>query len=364
MSKLMKKLKDKTLPVTSTNVLGPKRHLLIDAIGVVVLGIILFAAVFPNVGYGIVLSPTMVISSTAICLIFIYIIMATSLNLTSGCLGEIILGQAGFMSLGAYGGALFTMYVIPNFPDILRIIIGMLIGGVLAAIFGLLIALPTLRLKGDYFAIVTLAFGEIVRIVLANCPGIMDLTKGEIGLSGIPSLSSMGMCFVVAFVVLSFAFLFMRSRSGRAILATREDTIAAEAVGVKTFYYKIMIFTISAFIAGVGGCLYAHTLGIIKPSTFSFNMSINILVICVLGGLGSFTGSTLSAILITLINKVFFVSFEKYSMIAYAIALIVVMLFRPQGLLGRYEFSLTRFVDFVKAKLTKKNVKKKVKSNG
>ena len=248
------------------------------------------------------------------------IILAVSLNLTVGFLGELTLGHAGFMSVGAYAGCLFTIYC--NLPVWIEFPLALIIGGLVAAIFGVIIGIPALRLNGDYLAIVTLAFGEIIRSVLNN----VKFTGGAGGLKGIDKTSNFTIAYILVILTLIVITNVVRSRHGRAIMAIRDNIIAAQSVGINIVYYKLVAFVGAAFFAGVAGVLYGHNLGILKPSTFDFNKSIEILVIVVLGGMGNITGSVIAAIIITLLPEVLR-DLADYRMLIYSIALIVMMLF-------------------------------------
>lgn len=265
----------------------------------------------------------------------INIILATSLNLATGFLGQLALGHAGFMSVGAYATALFTMNV--SWPILIRFPVGLIVGGITAAFFGLVIGIPALRLKGDYLAIITLGFGEIIRVIILN----LDFTGGARGLKGIPNFSSVHYVYWVMVAVVCVLTALIRSRHGRAIISVREDEVAAEASGINTTYYKILAFTIAAFFAGIAGGLYAHHIGVLDPSNFGFMRSIEIIVMVVLGGMGSFTGSIIAAIVLTIAPEALR-AFAGYRMLVYSLLLIIMMLFKPSGLLGQYEFSLSR----------------------
>ena len=249
----------------------------------------------------------------------INVILAVSLNLTVGFLGELTLGHAGFMSVGAYAGCLFTLN--STLPMAIKFPLGMLIGGLCAAVFGVIIGVPALRLKGDYLAIVTLAFGEIIRSVVTNLP----FTGGAGGLKKIERASNFTIVFIVASIAIVVISNLVKSRHGRAICAIRDNVIAAESVGINVVYYKLVAFTVAAFFAGVAGVLYGHNLGILKPDTFDFNKSIEILVFVVLGGMGSIRGSIISAVVVTVLPEVLR-GMEDYRMLAYAIVLILIML--------------------------------------
>lgn len=265
-------------------------------------------------------------------LIGINAIMAVSLNLATGLLGELCLGHAGFMAVGAYTAATFTMQSI--LPPVISLMIGLLLGAILAAVSALLVGIPALRLRGDYLAIITLAFGEIITIVIRS----LRFTGGARGLNGIPLTTNFTITFGVLVLTVYCIYALIRSRQGRAILAIREDDIAAEASGINTTRTKITAFVISAAFAGIAGGLYAHYQGILAPERFNYNYSINFMVIVVFGGMGSITGSILSAVILTILPELL-LDFADYRMLIYALALIVLMIFRPSGLLGREEIS-------------------------
>ena len=286
--------------------------------------------------------------------IFINIILAAALNLTTGFLGQIALGHAGFMSIGAYTAALFVKYIestgvvlldggSPTLQGQLFFLLSLLAGGLLAAVFGLLVGIPALRLKGDYLAIITLGFGEIIRSFIEN----LSFTGGAQGLKKIPRLSTLNVVYLVMILCVVVMFTLVRSRHGRAITAIREDDIAAEASGIHNTYYKVMAFTAAAFFAGVAGGIYAQYLGVLGAANFNFNKSIDILVMVVLGGMGSLTGSIVAAVGLTALPEAlrFIPNFSDYRMLIYSVVLIIVMIFKPSGLLGRYEFSLTRVLE-------------------
>nr|WP_239386818.1 branched-chain amino acid ABC transporter permease [Olsenella sp. An293] len=298
--------------------------------------------------------------STVLEQVGIYIILAVSLNIATGYLGQLPLGHAGFMSMGAYGCSIFIIRMsealgvgardfVTGTPMALVLVLGgLVVGGVCAAVAGIVIGIPALRLKGDYLAIITLAFAEIIRVVMLNIDDVVgfDLTGGAAGLTGIPGYSSFLLVFGCVAVVCFLTHTMMKSRHGRAILAIRDNEIAAEASGVNTTYYKTLAFVVSAFFAGVAGGLYAGCVGVLQPAVFGFMKSIEILVMVVLGGMGSMLGSALSATVLTILPEALR-AFSEYRMIAYAIVLILVMIFRPQGLLGSYDFSLSRIIERV-----------------
>ncbi|HHV50800.1 MAG TPA: branched-chain amino acid ABC transporter permease [Candidatus Avimonas sp.] len=298
-------------------------------------------------------------STQILTLICINIILAVSLNLVTGVLGQLVLGHAGFMLVGAYTSALFTM----NIGLDLKIAfpISLVLAGLMAAVFGVIIGIPALRLKGDYLAIITLGFGEIIRVIANN----LKITNGAMGLSGIKSLSTTknpSPMFIYAYALAALTvflmFTFGRSRHGRAVIAIREDEIAAESMGINTTYYKLFTFVLAAFFAGVAGGVFAHQIGVIDPSKFDFNRSVEILIMVVLGGMGSITGSVISATVLTWLPEQLR-EFSKYRLLVYSIILILVMLFKPSGLLGRYEISIPKFLDKLFARITKKTAKTK-----
>ncbi|MDR1979056.1 MAG: branched-chain amino acid ABC transporter permease [Synergistaceae bacterium] len=266
------------------------------------------------------------------------IILAVSLNLSAGFLGQLPLGHAGFMSVGAYAAALFSMAV--NLPTNVELPLALVVGGLTAAVFGVVIGLPALRLRGDYLAIITLGFGEIIRVIILN----LKFTGGAYGLKGIGRQTTVTWVYISVLVTLFVISTLIKSRHGRAILSIREDEIAAEASGIPTTYYKVLAFTVSAGFAGVAGGLYAHYLSILDPSSFGFMRSAEILVIVVLGGLGSLFGSVAAATVLTILPELLR-GFAEYRMVIYSLLLVVVMIFKPSGLCGRYEFSLGDALD-------------------
>ena len=268
----------------------------------------------------------------------IYALLAVSLNVATGYLGQLPLGHAGFMAVGGYAAAILWKAMPKNTGAML---LGLLLGGLAAAVFGIAIGIPALRLRGDYLAIITLGFGEIIRVLIINLPSI---TGGTPGLMSIPKHSTFLVVYATVIVSCVLIHTLMKSRHGRAILAIRENEIAAEASGVNTTFYKVLAFTVSAFFAGVAGALYAGYTGILTPGNFTFMTSINILVMVVLGGLGSMAGSIIAAAILTYLPLAL-QSFSKYRMVIYALLLIVVMIFKPSGLLGRYDFSLSRILE-------------------
>lgn len=242
-----------------------------------------------------------------------YIALAVSLNLVVGLLGELSLGHAGFMSVGLFSGCLISVLTAETLPLAVRLPLSMVIGGIAAAIIGLVVGLPALRLKGDYLAIVTLGCGEIIKNIINN----LEITAGPLegvlaGALGLNTnaiyVSKATKLFPFAFVLVILVVIVMMnikdSKHGRAIMAIRDNRIAAEATGINVTYYKLMVFILAAFFAGMAGVLYGHSLANIKATTFDYNMSIEILVIVVLGGMGSINGSVIAAIILRLLPEV------------------------------------------------------------
>lgn len=279
-----------------------------------------------------------------------YAILAVSLNLTVGILGELSLGHAGFMCVGAFIGAFFSKCMADVLPTAIRFPIAILLGALCAGLCGLLIGIPVLRLKGDYLAIVTLAFGEIIKNIVnilyigkdengfhfsttsaidlnMSADGVV-LIKGAQGITGTPNDSGFGIGIVLLLITLFIVLNLIQSRDGRAIMAIRDNTIAAESVGINITKYKLMAFSISAALAGMAGVLYAHNLSTLTatPKNFGYNMSIMILVFVVLGGMGNIRGSVISAVILTLLPELLR-GLEDYRMLIYAIVLIAMMLF-------------------------------------
>ncbi len=275
----------------------------------------------------------------------INMILAVSLNIGTGYLGQLPLGSAGFMAVGAYASAIF-MRKVPIDPKLI-FPVGIILGGLVSGLFGLIIGLPALRLKGDYLAIITLGFAEIIRIVILNIDKALGitLTYGAANLKNIPKTTTFTNAFIWVFIVCFLIKAMMNSRHGRAILSIRDNEIAAESCGINLTFYKTMAFVVYAFFTGVGGALYAGYLGILNPSGFGFAKSIDILVIVVLGGMGSMTGSVISSAVLTIVPELLR-AFSDYRMIVYSLLLIIVMIFRPTGLMGTKEFNPRGIMDF------------------
>lgn len=267
-------------------------------------------------------------------------IMAVSVNVICGITGQLSLGQAGFQALGAYAVIILTEAGIP-------LPISILLGGLAAAFFGFLIGFPTLKLEGDYLAIVTLAFGEIIRVCLVNLKAFTGGPNGKqfstVFTTSLDHSAAISYSAIIGSLVLIVVLLqnFVRSTYGRAILAVREDEIAANSNGISVFRYKMAGFVIASFIAGIGGALYAPFIGFIKPDLASFNNSINDLIFVVLGGMGSITGGILAAFVLTVLQEALRF-LRDYRLLIYPVILIFVMLFRPQGLLGTKELSFIK----------------------
>lgn len=263
------------------------------------------------------------------------IILAVSLNLIVGICGQFSLGHAGFMAIGAYAAGVVTKMI----PDYAGLLLGILVGFAISAVAALIVSIPTLRLRGDYLAIVTLGFSEIIRICIQN----MKITNGAAGLSGIPKLTTWPLLFIAVVVSIIVCCNFVRSAPGRACIAINDDEIAAEAMGVNTTKYKVVAFVIGALLASLAGSLFANYFYVLNPNQFTFNKSIDILVIVVFGGMGSMSTSVLSAIVIGILNM-YLQQFTDIRMIIYGAALVLLMIFRPQGILGSWEMSIERLL--------------------
>jgi len=287
-----------------------------------------------------------------------WIVMAVSLNLTVGISGELSLGHAGFMSIGAFSGIAASMWMSSTFADtafasgeyaVVRLIIALIVGGVFAGTAGVLIGIPVLRLRGDYLAIVTLAFGEIIRNVLncvylsvegaqlhfgflnPNIPGKLIL-NGPNGATGVSKIATFEMGFVLVLFTLFVVLNLINSRSGRAIMAIRDNRIAAESMGLNVTKYKMMAFVTSAALAGMAGALYGLNMNGVNAAKFKFDQSITVLVFVVLGGIGNIRGSVIAAALLTILPEMLR-EFSDYRMLVYAIVLILVMLFTNSPLI-------------------------------
>ena len=269
----------------------------------------------------------------------INIILASSLNLATGYLGQLTLGHAGFMSVGAYVSALCSIHLELPF------IASLLMGAIIAAIIGVIIGIPTLRLKGDYLCIITLAFNEIIRVIMVN----LSITNGSKGLVGIPRSTNFAIVFFSAAVTVFVIYSIVKSRHGRAIISIREDETASELSGIPTTYYKILAFAISAFFAGLAGGLYAHYITVISPKVFDYNKSVEILVIVVLGGMGNWKGSIIAAIVMTILPE-YLRAFSQYRMLLYAAILIIAMILKEKNIFK----TIKNYIPFLKAILQDK----------
>ena len=264
----------------------------------------------------------------------INIILAVGLNLIVGFSGQFSLGHAGFMAIGAYAAAIIGS----KSPTYGAFFGAMLLGALISGAVALIVGIPTLRLKGDYLAVATLGVAEIIRIFIINGG---SLTNGAAGILGIPNFTSWPMVYIFAVLTTIATLNFLRSPIGRTTLSVREDEIAAESVGVNTTKIKIIAFVFGAITASIAGSLQAGLIGSVVPKDYTFISSINILIIVVFGGLGSITGSIVAAIVLGILNMLL-QDVASVRMIIYALALVLVMIFRPGGLLGTWELSLSR----------------------
>jgi branched-chain amino acid transport system permease protein len=271
-------------------------------------------------------------------------IMAMSVNMIVGITGQLSLGQAGFLAIGAFGCIFF------NFDLGLPLPLAALSATLVTAFAGFLIGFPVLKLSGDYLAIVTLGFGEIIRVVFINLKTLTGGPNGRQFTTVMKLNGELAFAVVISILIITLALLqnFLRSTYGRAIMACREDEIAAGASGIDTFRYKMIGFVIAAFIAGLGGSLYVMVVGLVQPESARFLKSIDFLIYVVLGGMGSMTGSILSAFVLTYLQE-FLRFLQDYRLLIYPLILIFVMFFRPQGLLGMREFSFVRLFDRIAA---------------
>ncbi|HEY2322004.1 MAG TPA: branched-chain amino acid ABC transporter permease [Thermoanaerobaculia bacterium] len=316
-------------------------------------GLALAIVVLLGVGYGLDRIPIggMAYYKRVIVLMGINVILAVSLNIINGHAGQFSLGHAGFMAVGAYFSAFLTFFyfapIVDKMPEGSQqfaaqngfLLLSVLLGGGLAAVAGFLVGQPSLRLRGDYLAIVTLGFGEIIRVLILN----IDKIGAARGLSGIPKWADFFWVYFFAFLTVLISWRLVKSSVGRAFLSVREDEIAAEAMGVDTTKYKVKAFVIGSFLAGVAGGLFAHFMMYLNPTMFMFIKSFEVVAMVVLGGLGSISGSILAAIILTFLPeglravKDYMPGGKDPRMVIYSLMLITLMLTRPQGLLGRRE---------------------------
>jgi branched-chain amino acid transport system permease protein len=294
----------------------------------------------------------------------INVILAVSLNLVNGFTGQFSIGHAGFMAVGGYASVALTYYGSFALWDSHAVhgaflgsgewlmVLGCLLGGLVASVLGYLVGLPSLRLRGDYLAIVTLGFGEIVRVVIQQTqPVIKDAAEvralpigslmthlgGALGFTGIPKYTNLFWVLTFATITLVVAYRIKYSSTGRAFLSIREDEIAAESMGIPVAKYKVRAFVLAAFFAGIAGGLFAHEVGTaLNPRELAFQKSFDIVIMVVLGGMGSISGAALAAVILTILPEVLR-EFADYRMIAYALSLIVMMIVRPQGFFGVHE---------------------------
>jgi len=275
-------------------------------------------------------------------LVGINIILAVSLNLINGITGQFSIGHAGFYAVGAYTSASVVYYGGPAFrslvsflpqmaQDALLLLSGILAAAALAGLAGLAVGIPSLRLRGDYLAIVTLGFGEIIRVLILN----IDFIGGSRGFSGIPQLSNFFWVYLAVLITVVTVYNLLHSSYGRAFISIRDDEVAAEAMGVDTTHFKVLSFVISSMFAGVAGSLFGHYTMYLHPNSFLFTTSFNIIIMIVVGGLGSIEGSILGAILITVVLEAFR-EFGALRLVNFSILLVLIMIYRPQGLLGTW----------------------------
>ena len=310
-----------------------------------------------------------------------YMIMAISLNLTVGILGELSLGHAGFMSVGAFGGVLVgTLMQEASDSKTLCLLVAVIAGGLMAAVAGLLIGIPVLRLRGDYLDIVTLAFGQIIKSIVnilyvgldadglhvgfIEKPEILEdgkmIISGAMGATGIRKMSTFTFAFIVLMLCLIVIYNLIQSRTGRAIMALRDNRIAAESVGINVTKYKLLVFAISAAMAGMAGTVFAYNYSTVAPTKFDFNTSILVLVFVVLGGLGSMRGSLIAAALLTLLPELLR-EFSDYRMLVYAVVLILVMLGTNNPKIRDF---FAKIVGKIKSVFVRKKTAKEENANG
>jgi len=302
----------------------------------------------------------------------IYIVLALSLNLVNGFTGLFSLGHAGFMAVGAYTCALLTMspdkkamnfFLEPMVPWLANVqvpfVVGIIAAGLMAAFFGFLIGAPALRLRDDYLAIATLGFAEIIRVIITNA---QTITNGAQGIKGLPEFSTTWVVWICAGLTALFMAFLMKSSYGRALKAIRDDEIAAEAMGVNVFRTKVVSFTISSFFAGVGGALLGHMITTIDPKMFTFMLTFSILLIVVLGGIGSISGSIIASIVVTILmealrfldgpmNLIVFKTegMPGFRMVIFSLMLMLVVIFRQRGLMGNRELTWERLSEGIRA---------------
>ncbi len=318
----------------------------------------------------------------------IYAIVSVSMNLVNGFTGLFSLGQAGFMAIGAFTVAVFTVplelrsaifYVIPQNPVFAQLhlpfFVALILGGLLAALIAILIGMPVLRLKSDYLAIATLGFSEIIRILLTN---MKTITNGALGIKGIPEMPTMWVFYIIAAVSILFIVMLINSTYGRAFKAIREDDIAAEAMGINLFKHKVISFALGAFFAGIGGGLLASLLGTVDPKQFYFTLTYNFLLIIVLGGMGSISGTVIASFVVTAGLEVlrFFdepltllgvnipIFRAGFRMVIFSALLMILVLFFRKGLMGQNELSIDKIIAWFKRRKNKNLLKSNKKDEG
>lgn len=272
--------------------------------------------------------------TTLVILILVMIVMSTSLNIATGFLGQLHLGHAAFMGIGAYTASLVALALEDSITSaLLLFIVSTLVAMIVSGLASLLVGTPALRLRGDYLGIMTLGFGEIVKTMITN---LNDITNGAQGLYGIPRIMNFPIAFWTTVLVVLVIYLFMNSRHGRAIISIKEDEIASESVGINITKYKLLGFVLASMFAAVGGAMFAFRIGFLAPVNFNFLRSVEIFVIVILGGMGSLSGSILASIVLVSLPEILR-GIEDYRFLLYSTLLILMMLFRPQGLLGHKE---------------------------
>lgn len=301
-------------------------------------GINLLAVVIAYFAFRMVVAADMLNNYVEGVMVFalINVIVAIGLNIATGYLGQLALGHAGFMAVGAYAAGLFVKAV--EWPLYVEMTAALILAGFVAGIFGLIIGIPALRLRGDYLGITTLGFGEMIRYTIIN---LGKWTGGASGLKRIPKMVSLNEVVIVLIIVTAFVFLFIRSRHGRAIISIRENEIAAESIGIPTTFYKVYGFFISAFIAGIGGGLFAMYSRFLTPEKFKFMFSVELFIIVVFGGMGSITGTIVAGVFLATLTELLY-DYDELRLLIYALLLILLMIFKSDGIFGRHEFSLVK----------------------
>jgi len=287
----------------------------------------------------------------------INVILSVSLNLVNGFTGQFSMGHAGFMSVGGYLSAFITTTLVASHPDLMNdpvaglvvFAASLIMGGIAATAAGYVVGLPSLRLRGDYLAIVTLGFGEIIRVIFLNT----DSVGGARGLSGISKFTTFGSVYTAALITVFCVWRVVHSAHGRILVSIREDEIAATAMGVNTTQGKVRAFAMGAFFAGVAGGLFAHYLTTLNPGTFDFNRSFEVIIMVVLGGMGSISGSVVAAILLTVLKEALRplqqLTGIDLRMVIYSLVLIIMMLARPKGIFGTSEIG-----DIIRQRLSRR----------